>query len=37
MEIIGPFPKFEYVPNVKKVIGMICGGTGIAPMIQVVN
>ena len=33
----GPFPKFKYVPNMKKRLGMLCGGTGIAPMLQVIK
>ncbi|CAM9740838.1 unnamed protein product [Ectocarpus sp. 6 AP-2014] len=33
----GPFPKFDYSPNVKKEIGMIAGGTGITPMLQVLQ
>jgi cytochrome-b5 reductase len=35
VEVKGPFPKLAYVPNMKKSIGMICGGTGITPMLQV--
>jgi cytochrome-b5 reductase len=31
----GPLPKMQYKPNMKKHIGMIAGGTGIAPMFQV--
>jgi cytochrome-b5 reductase len=37
LEFKGPFSKFEYTPNMKKKIGMIAGGTGITPMIQVLN
>lgn len=33
----GPFKKFEYKANSKKSIGMIAGGTGITPMLQVVR
>ncbi|CAD2221824.1 cytochrome-b5 reductase [Angomonas deanei] len=33
----GPFEKFSYTPNQWKHVGMICGGTGIAPMYQVVK
>eukprot|EP00240_Pyramimonas_obovata_P016034 CAMPEP_0118928594 /NCGR_PEP_ID=MMETSP1169-20130426/5825_1 /TAXON_ID=36882 /ORGANISM="Pyramimonas obovata, Strain CCMP722" /LENGTH=283 /DNA_ID=CAMNT_0006870621 /DNA_START=237 /DNA_END=1085 /DNA_ORIENTATION=+ len=33
----GPFVKFEYRANMKKEIGMIAGGTGIAPMLQVIE
>ena len=33
----GPFAKLAYTANMKKNIGMIAGGTGIAPMIQVLN
>lgn len=28
LQVKGPFPKFDYKPNVKKEIGMIAGGTG---------
>jgi cytochrome-b5 reductase len=35
VEVKGPFPKLAYVPNMKKNIGMLCGGTGITPMLQV--
>ncbi|CAM9542702.1 unnamed protein product [Sphacelaria rigidula] len=37
IEVKGPFPKFDYKPNVKKEIGMIAGGTGITPMLQVLQ
>lgn len=37
IEIKGPFPKLKYVPNMKKCIGMMCGGTGITPMLQVMS
>ncbi|RKP24396.1 hypothetical protein SYNPS1DRAFT_23515 [Syncephalis pseudoplumigaleata] len=33
--MIGPVPKFAYEPNKYKHIGLIAGGTGITPMIQV--
>ncbi|CBN75480.1 conserved unknown protein [Ectocarpus siliculosus] len=36
-KVKGPFPKFDYSPNVKKEIGMIAGGTGITPMLQVLQ
>jgi cytochrome-b5 reductase len=32
----GPFKKIEYTRNMKKSIGMIAGGTGITPMLQVI-
>lgn len=28
VQVKGPFPKFDYKPNVKKEIGMLAGGTG---------
>lgn len=31
----GPIPKYPYQPNIKKHIGMVAGGTGITPMLQV--
>eukprot|EP00752_Nemacystus_decipiens_P008341 g7455.t1 len=37
VEVKGPFPKFNYSANVKKEIGMIAGGTGITPMLQVLQ
>eukprot|EP00249_Psilotum_nudum_P028968 c3901_g1_i1 orf=375-1412(-) len=37
LEVKGPISKFPYTPNMKKNIGMIAGGTGITPMLQVVN
>lgn len=33
----GPFKKLEYKSNMKKAIGMVAGGTGIAPMYQVIT
>lgn len=35
LELKGPIPKYPYTPNIKKSIGLVAGGTGIAPMIQV--
>jgi len=37
LEFQGPFTKIEYKPNMKKEIGMIAGGTGITPMLQVLR
>ena len=37
IEIKGPFPKLPYTANMKKEIGMMCGGTGITPMLQVTH
>jgi len=31
----GPKGLFKYKPNIKKAIGMIAGGSGITPMVQV--
>lgn len=36
IEVKGPFPKLPYKANMKKRIGMIAGGTGITPMLQVI-
>jgi len=33
----GPITKISYVPNMKKEIGMLAGGTGITPMLQVIR
>ncbi|KAG5244047.1 NADH-cytochrome b5 reductase protein [Salix suchowensis] len=35
VEVKGPIEKLRYSPNMKKHIGMIAGGTGITPMLQV--
>lgn len=37
LEMKGPIPKYPYEPNIKKHIGMVAGGTGIAPMLQVID
>ena len=37
VEVKGPFKKLEYKPNMKKEIGMIAGGTGVTPMVQVLE
>eukprot|EP01035_Chromulina_nebulosa_P023410 gene23410-30340_t len=37
IEVKGPIPKFTYVANSKKRIGLIAGGSGITPMIQVIK
>ncbi|WVZ72492.1 hypothetical protein U9M48_020942 [Paspalum notatum var. saurae] len=37
VEVKGPIEKLKYSPNMKKQIGMIAGGTGITPMLQVVR
>jgi len=34
LEVKGPISKFQYTPNMKKEIGMLAGGTGITPMLQ---
>ncbi|CAI2177791.1 13893_t:CDS:2 [Funneliformis geosporum] len=36
-EARGPIVTLPYAPNMKKHIGMICGGTGITPMYQLIN
>ena len=35
IRVKGPFPKIEYHANLARKIGMIAGGTGITPMLQV--
>ncbi len=35
IDIKGPLKKLQIEPNMKKKIGMIAGGTGITPMLQV--
>jgi len=37
IDVKGPKGKFVYKPNMKRAIGMIAGGTGITPMLQVIN
>lgn len=37
LEMKGPFKKIEYTPNMKKEIGMVAGGSGITPMLQVIR
>lgn len=37
VEVKGPFPKLPYSANMKKKIGMIAGGSGITPMLQVIR
>eukprot|EP01041_Mallomonas_annulata_P012625 gene12625-26580_t len=37
IEVKGPIPKLSYTPNMKKTIGMLAGGTGITPMLQVIK
>jgi len=36
-DIKGPFPKLKYEANKWKNIGMVAGGTGLTPMLQVVD
>lgn len=35
MDFKGPLAKYPYKPNCKRSIGMVAGGTGITPMLQV--
>ncbi|KAH8948376.1 hypothetical protein BDL97_11G091300 [Sphagnum fallax] len=37
LAVKGPIPKLPYEPNKKKQIGMIAGGTGVTPMLQVLD
>ncbi|KAJ8637645.1 hypothetical protein MRB53_011912 [Persea americana] len=37
LEVKGPIEKLRYKPNMKKNIGMIAGGTGITPMLQIIE
>ncbi|KAG1681583.1 hypothetical protein FOA52_014091 [Chlamydomonas sp. UWO 241] len=37
VQMKGPKGRLQYVPNMKAHFGMVCGGTGITPMYQVVN
>jgi len=37
IEVRGPKGAFLYQPNIHKKIGMLCGGTGVTPMLQVIR
>ena len=37
MDVKGPFYKLMYSVNMKRRIGMIAGGTGITPMLQIIR
>lgn len=37
VEVKGPIEKLRYTPNMKKHIGMIAGGSGITPMLQIIE
>ncbi|KAK9697801.1 hypothetical protein RND81_08G062200 [Saponaria officinalis] len=37
LEVKGPIEKLRYTPNMKKHIGMIAGGSGVTPMLQIVE
>jgi len=37
VDVKGPFPKLAYTANMKKRIGMVAGGSGITPMLQVIK
>lgn len=37
LEVKGPIEKLRYSPNMKKHIGMIAGGSGITPMLQIIE
>lgn len=37
VEMKGPFKKIEYRANMYKKMGMIAGGTGITPMLQIIR
>lgn len=37
LEFKGPFVKLAYAANMKKEIGMLAGGTGVTPMLQVLR
>ncbi|GLJ44089.1 hypothetical protein SUGI_0919470 [Cryptomeria japonica] len=37
LEVKGPIEKVTYSPNMKKHIGMVAGGTGITPMLQIID
>lgn len=37
INVKGPFAKLAYTANMKKQVGMIAGGSGITPMLQVLH
>lgn len=37
LEVKGPIKKIEYTRNMKQKIGMIAGGTGLTPMLQIIQ
>jgi len=37
LEVQGPKGKFQYKPNLYRAFGMVCGGTGLTPMYQVIK
>jgi cytochrome-b5 reductase len=37
LEVRGPFPKYPYTANKHSEIGLIAGGTGITPMLQLIR
>ncbi|GBG64579.1 hypothetical protein CBR_g45637 [Chara braunii] len=37
LEFAGPLGRFTYEPNMYEKVGMIAGGTGIAPMMQIIR
>ncbi|XP_043723135.1 NADH-cytochrome b5 reductase-like protein [Telopea speciosissima] len=37
LDVKGPIQKLKYTPNMKKNIGMIAGGSGITPMLQIID
>ncbi|KAF6164581.1 hypothetical protein GIB67_025407 [Kingdonia uniflora] len=37
VEVKGPIEKLRYTPNMKRNIGMIAGGSGITPMLQIIE
>uniref|UniRef100_A0A7S2SKK2 NADH-cytochrome b5 reductase n=1 Tax=Rhizochromulina marina TaxID=1034831 RepID=A0A7S2SKK2_9STRA len=37
IQVKGPFPKIKYERNMAKRVGMVAGGTGITPMLQVLE
>ncbi|KAJ1983179.1 NADH-cytochrome b5 reductase [Dimargaris verticillata] len=37
LDVKGPIPKYPYTPNMHKEVGLIAGGTGITPMLQLIR
>ena len=37
LDVKGPMNKMAYTPNMKSHVGLVAGGSGITPMLQIIN